>query len=53
LDSGMMVDAHAVVGVLAGELLGVIVPAGVPGRHLAGHQPFADRQPDAADPAGH
>ena len=49
-----LVDAHAAVGVLVGELPGVIVIGRVAGRHrdAAVEQPLADGQPDAAGPAG-
>ena len=49
-----LVDAHAPVGVLVGELPGVVVPGRVAGRHrdAAVEQPLADGQPDAAGPAG-
>ena len=49
-----LVDAHAAVGVLVGELPCVVVIGRVAGRHrdAAVEQPLADGQPDAAGPAG-
>ncbi len=49
-----LMDGHALVGVLVGEVPGVVVLARVAPRHLHPpvHQPLADGQPDAAGPAG-
>ena len=49
-----LVDAYAPVGVLVGELPGVVMVGRVAGRHrdAAVEQPLADGQPNAAGPAG-
>src|SRR4029077_19422290 len=50
-----LVDGHAVIGVLVGELLGIVLVGRVPGRDAAATvtQPLADGQPDPADPSGY